>query len=340
MNDDPSTSTSDESPNALAAPETGDSDPALSRREERRAKRRMRHKKRSEFLDDILRNFDILIYCELSVVYYLDCSSFRFLLRALVQFFYLTPKPPIFPEAPRNRPYVGAILGANIFCLILHIILARPEAGEAVRGYLHGGLLIDFIGQQGPTSKIRLVLLDLLTATLQLLMLSTFIEQQQLKDSSATTTSTASTTPGPALDTGGTSPAQDQDSEERGVLRSDATADDIELQPLGAARSHTQSEGRTGGDEDGERDELLAEPDEDSGGGPRDDPLDMYSSGEAVVAELHLLDTIRNPRWIFENQTTSSVAASTGSSATMATNFARSGFGIRVRVGGRDVGAF
>ena len=31
--------------------------------------------------------------------------------------------------------------------LLIHIIGAAPEAGEATGGWLHGGLIIDFIGQ-------------------------------------------------------------------------------------------------------------------------------------------------------------------------------------------------
>ena len=80
---------------------------------------------------------------------------------------------------------------------------------------------------------------------------------------------------------------QDHDSEERGMLRRGSDAvDDIELQDFGHA-----SLGRTGGDEDRERDELLR-PD---GGRELQDclPWDHFYTGEHVVANLHIIDTIR-----------------------------------------------
>jgi hypothetical protein len=85
----------------------------------------------------------------------------------------------------------------------------------------------------------------------------------------------------------GTENRQDHDSEERGILRQDTdTGDDIELQDL----QHS-SAGRTGGDEDRERDELI------SPGGTSEPynqhALDPFYTGGHVVANLHILDTIR-----------------------------------------------
>src|SRR3954469_4316676 len=91
-----------------------------------------------------------------------SCSLFRLLLRAVNQMMFLSPKPQFIPTAPIHRPYIGAIFAPNIICILLHILTARSEAGEAMRGYLHGGVIIDLIGQKGPTSKFHLVVLDLL----------------------------------------------------------------------------------------------------------------------------------------------------------------------------------
>ncbi|KZF25987.1 DUF1746-domain-containing protein [Xylona heveae TC161] len=351
------------------------------RSEERQLEIKLRQKKRLEFLDDLLRNFDIAIYCELSIVYYLDCSFLRFFLRAFTQFFYLTPKPAIFPEAPKNRPYVGAILTTNILCMVLHILLTPPEAGEAARGYLHGGLIIDFIGQLGPSSKVALVLLDCLILLLQLFMLSTFAEQQHFKDSSSSSSSSS-----PSRITTTSSPTHRQrtrlhqtlDAEERGL-----SASDIEMQALSAhsssssspsssspsppaagtsssqAQHHPEtsssSAGRTGGDQDGERDELLAEPSPDAG---TSSSWDAYTSGEAVIADLYLLDTMRNPWRAFEGQEQGEAAVSSSSDSPSSSfpafnaggvrglSFAerlararqqRTRLGIRVRLAGRDI---
>lgn len=81
----------------------------------------------------------------------------------------------------------------------------RPSAGEGARGYLHGGLLIDFIGQKGPISKFSLVLLDLLIVGLQVVMLSVNGEVRRATMARKGITPTAA--------------VQDHDAEERGEIR-------------------------------------------------------------------------------------------------------------------------
>ncbi|MBE7180933.1 MAG: DSC4 family protein, partial [Terriglobus roseus] len=99
-----------------------------------------------------------------------------------MQLYYLTPKPPMLPTPPsgKDKPYIGAIIGTNLLCLILHLYLAQPAAGEATRGYLHGGLLIDFVGQKGPSSRWLLAALDVAIALLQLVMLAAVVEEREL----------------------------------------------------------------------------------------------------------------------------------------------------------------
>ena len=190
-----------------------------------------------------------------------------------------------------------------------------------MRGYLHGGLLIDFVGQEGPISKTKLVLLDILTLALQLLMLSVTLERSKMRDSDIIiSASGASTT---------TTPHQDHDSEERGLLRPDPTIiESIQLQPL---------PGRTGGDEDAERDELLAEPLPTSLTDPTEHPLDTFSTGEHMIVNLHILDTIRSQWWQYGslNTTTSDSAAASATGAAAATEGRRIGF--RLRIGGREL---
>jgi hypothetical protein len=72
------------------------------------------------------------------------------------------------------------VLLANLLCIIAHIIQAKPEStGWALRGYLHGGLIVDFVGELGPISKYRLILLDFAVLGLQLLMLVIGNERQK-----------------------------------------------------------------------------------------------------------------------------------------------------------------
>ncbi len=213
--------------------------------------------------------------------------------------------------------------------MLFHMLDPQPEAGEASRGYLHGGILIDFVGQEGPISKSRLVVLDLLTLALQLLVLAAFLERQKLR--TPTTSAEGST----GATTAGTTEAglqgQDHDSEERGVLRPDpGSSEDIELQPL-----HS-SAGRTGGEEDGERDELLSESQQLGVQDSSNHPLDAFYTGEHISTELHILDSIRSQGWLTGE---GGVEGSSSSTAATAASFASSRLGIRMRFGGNGLGS-
>ncbi|KAI5247163.1 DUF1746-domain-containing protein [Aureobasidium subglaciale] len=246
------------------------------------------NKKRDAFLQDLVRNIDLLIYAQLSAVYYMDCSFTRFLIRAVIQFMFLTPKPAFLPEPPHPRPYLGAIFGSNLLIILLHILLARPEAGEATRGYLHGGLAMDFVGQKGPTSKFHLVLLDILILLMQLVHLAATTTRQRVKQQTSTTT-----TPPTAV--------QNHDFEERGQHRSDHQPVDQELhslnptnEPSEEADSGAQTELELGAEpepepESDERQALLAST------APRTDSyiFDAFNSGEIMIADLNLSDVIK-----------------------------------------------
>ena len=113
----------------------------------------------------------------------LSCSLFKFLLRALPHWFLFTPKPDILPPNPTSvhGPYIGAVFSSNFFCILLHVLIAPPAAGEASRGYLHGGILIDFVGQASPVGRWKLLALDLLCLVLQLVMMCCTLEKQILQ---------------------------------------------------------------------------------------------------------------------------------------------------------------
>lgn len=195
----------------------------------------------------------------------------KFLIRAIPHWFYFTPKPVTFPLPPRTaRPYIGVIFTTNLICTLLHSLFSPPAGGEATRGYLHGGMLMDFVGQESPVSKIRLLSLDLLTLGLQLIILTVILERRNLD---------------PEPSTPSTSPTQDHDSEERGIFRSPPSPNAIELQPL--------SRGRTGADEDRERNELS--PDRPSTSDEH--PLDPFHSGQYIIAHVDVPTTIHT-QWI------------------------------------------
>ncbi|MCJ1380344.1 hypothetical protein MMC17_003447 [Xylographa soralifera] len=260
--------------------------------DERRVKIQLQQTKRATFLDDLIRNLDIMIYCELSALYYLDCSLFRFFLRSLPQFFYFTPKPAFFPSAPPNRPYIAAIIFSNTINILLHTISAAPDAGEAMRGYIHGALLIDFVGELGPISKIRMVLFDLVIMTLQFVILAVVLEREVLKKGMEGSLGPAASSTEEETGLGG----QDHDAEEQGIHRSLAMeTGDIEMQPLRSTRPEAGDDDH-GSETEASLDLSLTLPRSSAS----EHPLDTFNSGQHVIANLHIIETIRASyrRWL------------------------------------------
>jgi hypothetical protein len=184
------------------------------------------------------------------------------------------------PDEP--RPFLPLIMFSFGVNCLLHQIYPAPSAGEDTRGYLHGGLMIDFIGQQGPTSKWKLGLLDLCILLLQLVMVSVHVKRRELKKKLAKASAGGSSTNGneqstsDAADTAteatASEPAareQDADDEERGVLRRTDTLSDIGVDP-------------------DEEDGLLSS----SSDVGQPDALDVLTSGQFAIGEFSLIDTV------------------------------------------------
>ena len=106
MNNDASPSSSDASHN-----EAHSTNPQASVEEESNSqqhKTRLQREKRGKFLDDLIRNIDIMIYCELSILYYMEYIPLRVLPRPLqhpllltilsLQLFTLSFSPPRSPS--------------------------------------------------------------------------------------------------------------------------------------------------------------------------------------------------------------------------------------------------
>lgn len=243
-----------------------------------------------------------------------SCSLFRFLLRAVNQMMFLTPKPSFVPPAPQHRPYIGAIFLPNIICLLLHLFTARPEAGEAMRGYLHGGVIIDLIGYKGPTSKFHLVLLDLLVLGLQCFMLAVHVEKERLSSIIEAFKSSA-VIPVTAV-------PQSLDAEERGEIGHGivTSTDDLEMQDMQSPNDGSSSAARDGGldgESNEERERLLAEPLPVSGEGAGSSDLDLLWSASAVVADFHVLHNMRR-QWQDYGSATESALQTVGFSAEFA----------------------
>ena len=78
-------------------------------------------------------------------------STFRLLVRFLFQANILSPKSPLSAFASVDLPVRKATLllfGPFLLGFIPHLLFSLPSAGEPTQGYLHGSLLIDFIGQR------------------------------------------------------------------------------------------------------------------------------------------------------------------------------------------------
>ncbi|PYI33695.1 DUF1746-domain-containing protein [Aspergillus indologenus CBS 114.80] len=256
------------------------------------------------FIDRLLRDLDILIYCELSALYYMDCSIILFALRAIVQLIFFTPKAPPF-DPTRNQPFVGAIFLSNLFCMLCHTLFAAPEAGEETRGYIHGGLFIDFIGQKAPVPLLRLLSMDVLVLLLDLVMLGLVVERVKTVEAQHQQPSGPATSRSNLLSAIIHGLGQDHDSEERGVLRGAATATtttDGQTQ-VPASRRPAGEERPEDSDHDtviDERTELLADPAEtglqlgrSTTAAKESHPLDPFASGQAVIMDVGLVEVVR-----------------------------------------------
>lgn len=250
-------------------------------------------------------------------------------MRSLVQYMYLTPKPEDFLKLmPAPRPQIYTVFASNVLCMLLHLLLALPEASETMRGYLHGGVIIDFVGQKAPTSRLGLLLLDCLVLMLQCVMCAVWLEKDRLKKIEVTLRSVAAggvpktnaNTPTPPVASGTAGNAastQDLDAEERGVLRDDPLGEDdsrdIELQPLvterpsqGVAESSSSSSGQL----EARYQRILRSL---GGSGPQeqgaDRPslLDVLMSGNGLLANFHVVHSVRT--LAAESNSASNVAA-------------------------------
>lgn len=247
----------------------------------------------------------------------ISCSFSRLVMRALVQYMYLTPKPEEFVKLmPPPRPQMYTVFGSNGICMLVHLIFSLPEAGETMRGYLHGGVIIDFIGQKAPTSRLSLLLLDCLILILQCIMCAIWMEKDRLQKMESTLKSVSaggvpktgdtatSEVPSTAVDvlSGAATSTQDLDSEERGVMRDDPLGadqrNDIEMQPL--MRDQPPGDTDSGGTgESGIMEARYQRILRTAGGsdateGPsRPSLLDVLLSGNALLVNLHVPHAIR-----------------------------------------------
>ncbi|KAJ5357917.1 hypothetical protein N7541_005075 [Penicillium brevicompactum] len=281
------------------------------------------------FIDRLMRDLDIFVYCQLSALYYMDCSFPLFAIRAAVQSVLFTPKAPPF-EPRRNQPFINGIILSNLICMLFHVFFIHPEAGEETRGYLNGGLFIDLIGQH-PVSVLRLLSFDLLIFFVDIILLALTIERVNILGSSTPASPEPASTSNANTDQGTAEyQSQDHDAEERGVLRQE---DGDEAIPSTHESVASSPNSIVDAEVDEERANLLADPTDIESpilarGGH---PMDTFAAGEAVVVNARFFGTLVD-QWRYSRdlvrQTPAFPPAETAT-------FLRQRFGLQVGADGR-----
>lgn len=272
-------------------------------------------------------------------------STFRLVLRSMVQFFYLTPKPVLLPDMPATRPYIEAVIGSNALCLLLHLLSPLPAGAGAGAGHLHGGLLLDFVGVRAPRSRASLVLLDLAVLGLQLVMHAANVKRGKWKTragvlAAAATAAVAGS--GSAVDAsavlddgaGGAALLESEaESRAEAALPAQAARQDLDWEERGIVRAAIDSNGASSlssfsdGAVDGVVDADVTGPGHGHGHGHGhvdgaereraavDAALSELVSGDAVITRIRLLDTVRKQYLAYrhrERASTGSLAARLG----------------------------
>ena len=281
------------------------------RRRKTRKKRNPGLKRKLEFVTHLLKGLDTLLFAELSALYYMEyanytqptsrssktdhaflrrCSLFRLIIRAFGHFMYLSPKDETLPIIiPASRTHVILIVLPNLWCMLVHLFAALPQGLEYHRGYQHGGMIIDFVGQKPPTYRTYYLLADFFILGLQCLMLAVHAERERLR-LSLKTFQPLITDPARRVQVATARAIEDLDLEEQLIDSSgpsmSGAADgggDIELQPL--RRSSSRS-GRTEASELG----LRTNSGDDIS---RSRLSDILSSGNAMLDDYHILHCMR-----------------------------------------------
>ncbi|KAI0003974.1 DUF1746-domain-containing protein [Xylariaceae sp. FL0662B] len=255
--------------------------------------------KKLQFMIHLSSNLDTLVYAELCVLYYMDCAFIRLMMRWLAQALFVSPKAEDTVLIIPNY-HVSAIIGPNLLCMFMHLITSLPQAGEASRGYLHGGILFDFVGQKPPSSRLTLLILDLMVFALQCFMMNVNMEKERIRKVVKPPRQIIS-----SVDAiGATATGQDHDAEERGVLRDAPVLDetsDIEMRPLS---NNDSGESQRGGEEMTGPPRRTVAP---TGNG-LEGLADTLRSGNAVLANFHVREAIWTA-WSNHGNTPESAAA-------------------------------
>ncbi|KAG6323794.1 hypothetical protein E4U44_001741 [Claviceps purpurea] len=305
--------------------------PSMSRRRRKKKSKKERNPglvKKLSYVTHLLKSLDLLVFAELSGLYYMEyasptypslfdiaanieslprCSMFRFLLRAVGQYMYLTPKDESFPFLmPAGRVHVLLVVVPNLICMLLHLFTSLPRGPDFHRGYQHGGLIIDFVGQQPATYRIYYLIADLAILVLQCLMLTVHTQREQLRVLLKTFRPILPELSGDMQATAiAARSLQDLDAEERGVLLhgQDVTTPAANLTNMeeggGVEMRHAGgSLEAVEGDHNGEAGSLLQRSTSEEC--PRAPLSDIINSGNAVLGNYCIIQSVVSAAGDFE----------------------------------------
>lgn len=255
----------------------------------------------------------------------ISCSIILLALRGLIQLGLFTSQIGILDALQLfEGPFVSMlILGSNILCMGLHCFLDGPSINDNLsRGYVHGGILIDFVGMKAPISKVPLLGFDFLVLMFQLMMLSTTIEKLRVREAQSSASSLrVSSTTRPQSDTAPPGDEQTLDHEERGIFHSQ---EDQPSSPLSSPPSNhptflspllssepplapaTQPSSSPNADFENDPDRVYYM-------NEYQHPAEAFYSGEHVVLDINILRVIRDQRRSRRPSPTNSVPPSSSS---------------------------
>lgn len=214
----------------------------------------------------------------------------RFLLRAAGQYLYLTPKEETLPIImPATRAHVFLVTIPNIICILLHLFGSMPHGHDFHRGYVHGGVVIDFVGQMPSKSRFYYILIDIMLLLLQSLMMTIHNEREKLRVALKTFRPLH---PSLAQEVAMARTIESLDAEERGLPREESSSltpentNDIELRSLNG--EGTQADGI---DRPEDADNEARDPMADISS--QNHLADTLTSGNGILGEYHVLHSMR-----------------------------------------------
>jgi hypothetical protein len=165
-----------------------------------------------------------------------------------------------------------------------------PRGHDHHRGYLHGGVVVDFVGQKPSTSRLYYIIIDIVLLMLQSLMMTIHNEREKLRVALKTFRPLH---PSLAQEVAMARTIESLDAEERGLPREESSgltpevSNDIELQSLNGDGAQADTTDRTEDAENESRDTMAD-------GSNQYHLADTLTSGNGILGEYHVLHSMRN----------------------------------------------